>query len=94
VHRLRCVRRRVPERLRRALRGSQAHPPRSLASGATRASAPREGTGDRRGPRAIRRLHPPRRMRGRVSQGHRPRRHRADEPGVPARHARRWSRDT
>ena len=63
-----------------------------LPQGQPERNAPSPGAGGRGGRRGLRRLHAPRRVRGRVSQGHRPRGHRADEPRASHRRAPRgWS---
>ena len=80
VHRLRRVRRRVPERLGDAVRRREARPPAQPAAGPARALAPHAGDGQRDGRRGLRRVHEPLRVRSRLPEGHPARRDGGDAP--------------
>ncbi|CAA9209937.1 MAG: Succinate dehydrogenase iron-sulfur protein, partial [uncultured Blastococcus sp.] len=69
LHRLRCVRGRLPERVLDALHRRQGHPPRAHAAGAARARRPSGQHGGPAGPGGLRRLHQHRRVLARLPQG-------------------------
>ena len=83
LHRLRGLRRGLPQRLGHALHrreGVAAGAPAAGAAGALPSRA-QDGGGD--GRRGLRQLHEPRRVRGRLPEGHQARHHRPDEPRLP-----------
>ena len=82
VHRLRSVRRRLPERSRPAVHRRQDHPPQRPAPGPARAVRPDRGDGRDDGA-VLRVVHQPRRVRGGVPEVDLPRRDRGDERRLP-----------
>ncbi|CAG6391331.1 hypothetical protein SCOCK_110159 [Actinacidiphila cocklensis] len=86
VHRLRRLRGGVPQRLRDALHLREGQPPQRPAAGRARARDPGARHGRPDGRRGLRRLHPDRRVRHRLPQGHPAHLDHRHEQGVAARH--------
>ena len=82
MHRLRCLRRRMPQRCGQPFHRRQGQPSQPVAAGSGRASQPCRGHGRNYG-RVLRFVHQPRRVRGRVPEEHLHRLHRPDEQGLP-----------